>query len=74
MKKNKYTYLIVLQGNYGCGWEDLSAEDKNGPLSKDETGALRVTPRMRIKNNLRDYQQNAPGYSYRIIHRREDAR
>lgn len=23
---NKYTYLLVLQGDYGRGWEDLTAE------------------------------------------------
>ncbi len=27
MKQNKYTYLHVLQGNYGFGWEDLTASE-----------------------------------------------
>lgn len=27
MKKNKYTYLHVLQGSYGFGWEDLTASE-----------------------------------------------
>lgn len=27
MKKNKFLYLHILQGNYGYGWEDLTAED-----------------------------------------------
>ena len=25
MKANKYLYISVLQGNYGFGWEDLTA-------------------------------------------------
>ena len=32
----KFDYLYVLQGDYGHGWEDLTAEDKSEP------GALRL--------------------------------
>lgn len=29
MRKNKYEYLYVVQGNYGYGWDDLTrTEDK----------------------------------------------
>jgi len=64
MKALKYTYLLVLQGNYGYGWEDLTAEDKNS--GKNEYG----TPWQRIKANKKDYQENEGGV-YRIIERRE---
>lgn len=41
-KNNKYTYLYVLQGNYGYGWDDLTeSEDYN-----------------EIKNDLHDYNTN----------------
>ena len=42
---NKYTYLIVLQGNYGYGFEDLCASTK---ISE-------------IKANLKDYRINEGG-------------
>lgn len=29
MKKNKYNYVIVIQGNYGYGWEDESEYDRD---------------------------------------------
>lgn len=29
MQQRKYIYLLVLQGYYGHGWEDLTAEDKH---------------------------------------------
>lgn len=61
MKKRKYTYLYVLQGNYGYGhgFEDLFAEDKAIP------GAY-----SRIRQTLKEYRENEGG-SYRIISRRE---
>lgn len=55
----KFDYLYVLQGDYGHGWEDLTAEDKGEP------GALR-----RIKASLREYRENEGG-TYRIVSRRE---
>lgn len=61
---NKYSYLYVLQGNFGYGWEDLTAEDKNGP--KNQYG----TPWQRIKQNKKEYIDNQPA-RYRIINRRE---
>jgi len=29
MKTNKYTYLKVIQQNYGQGWEDVSEYETN---------------------------------------------
>ena len=61
MRRNKYTYLYVLQGDYGYGhgWEDLAAEDKA------DSGAGR-----RIRQTRREYRENEGGL-YRIIERRE---
>ena len=56
---NKYDYLYVLQGHYGYGWEDLTAEDSN------ELGAWK-----RIRQTRKEYRENEGG-SYRIIERRE---
>ena len=41
-KQNKYRYLVVLQGNYGYGWEDLTASED----------------RKEIKQDLKDYREN----------------
>jgi len=58
MKQRKYDYLYVLQGHYGCGWEDLTAAEQTREGRKE------------IRDNLKDYQDNEGG-SYRIIKRRE---
>jgi hypothetical protein len=42
---NKYTYLFVLQGNYGYGWEDLTASEN----------------RKEVRDNLKDYRDNEGG-------------
>lgn len=42
---NKYTYLYVLQGNYGHGWEDLTASTK----------------RREVSDNLKEYRENEGG-------------
>lgn len=45
MKTNKYTYLYVLQGEYGYGFEDLTASED----------------RAEVRRDLRDYQENEGG-------------
>lgn len=57
--KNKYSYLYVLQGNYGCGdgWDDLTSSEDYGEIRQD----------------LKAYKENEGG-RYRIIHRREPAK
>jgi len=45
MKQTKFVYLHVLQGNYGQGWEDLSASES----------------RKEMRSDLRDYRQNEGG-------------
>ena len=63
MKKNKFCYLSVLQGDYGQGFEDLTAEDT----------AIQGWQK-RIKTEKKNYQQNdAHVKSLRIISRREIA-
>ena len=55
MRKNKYVYLFVLQGNYGYhGWEDLTASEN----------------RQEVRDDLKAYRENEGGV-YRIIRRRE---
>ena len=54
MKPNKFEYLYVVQGNYGCGWEDVAA-DENRKLARDD---------------LKAYRLNCPEYPHRMIHRR----
>lgn len=56
-KPRKYDYLLVLQGRYGFGWEDLCAADQTR------------TGRRKILLNLRDYRANEAG-TYRIVSRR----
>lgn len=58
-KQNKYTYLYVLQGNYGYGWDDLLEYDKS------TIGAYSVA-----KEDLKCYRENEKQYSHRIIERR----
>jgi hypothetical protein len=57
VKTNKFTYLHVVQGDYGAGhgWEDVSQSENRKDMLSD----------------LRAYRQAAPEYSYRIIRRRE---
>jgi hypothetical protein len=62
MKTRKFDYLYVLQGNYGHGWDDLTAEEID---SKRPLQALRA-----IKQTRKEYQENERG-CYRIVKRRE---
>ena len=45
MTANKYLYLYVVQGNYGCGWEDEAASES----------------RKEARINLRAYWDNCSG-------------
>ncbi len=42
---NKYSYIMVLQGRYGQGWEDLTAE----------------TTYREIRARLKEYRENEGG-------------
>lgn len=62
MKRNKYEYVLVIQGYYGAkkdggyGWEDLCEYDK-----KDWKLA---------RTDLKEYRYKEYRFSYRLIHRR----
>lgn len=55
MKQNKYEYYHVLQGNYGQGWEDLTAgtylEVKQNlkEYRENEGGSYRIINRRELK-------------------------
>lgn len=69
MKTRKYQYLIVLQVWYNGVWEDLTCEDAHSAVTTDCVTGKRVIPLMRIRRDLRAYQQNDGG-QFRIIRRR----
>ncbi len=52
---NKYIYLHVVQGQWCFGWEDESASEDAREAHRD----------------LRDYRENQPEVSHRMIERRE---
>ena len=54
-KQNKYTYLNVLQGYYGYGWEDLTASESYREVKQDlkaykenEGGKYRIIQRREL--------------------------
>jgi hypothetical protein len=76
MKQNKYNYYLVIQQNYGHGWEDNShyiAKSDGTPIEK--TDKFRETkwgtkiPISLFAHDLAEYK--ATGYSTRYIFRKE---
>ena len=59
-RQNKYRYLVILQGNYGYGWDDLVTYDT---ANADWYNDLRA--------DRKAYRENEPQYPHRTIHRRE---
>lgn len=60
----KYRYEKILQGNYGYGWDDLTAYDC------DSTGWIKdKEQREQLKSDLKAYRENEP-YPHRVIKRR----
>ena len=55
VKQNKYSYVKVIQGNFGYGWEDVSEYDKQEFAT--------------VKNDLKEYRLSNTG-AYRVIGRR----
>jgi len=55
MKEKKFDYLHIVQGYYGQGWEDETAEEN----------AAQAWQR------LKEYRENMPEYPHRVIQRRE---
>lgn len=60
MKKNKYRYLYVLQGNYGYGRGDLIHYNKSDLKAYKQA-----------KTDLKCYLNNEKSALHRIIERRE---
>ena len=54
-KQNKYSYVKVIQGNFGYGWEDVCEYDKQEFST--------------VKNDLKEYRLSNIG-DYRVINRR----
>ena len=54
-KTNKYSYVKVIQGYFGYGWEDVSEYDKQDFST--------------VKNDLKEYRLSNTG-AYRLIDRR----
>lgn len=54
MKQTKYGYLVIIQGHYGNGWEDLACYETWKSSRED----------------FRLYQENEPTIPHRRINRR----
>ena len=66
VKRNKYRYYQVFQGNYGYGWDDLIYLETNSnglALSEKENAAF--------KKDRKLYRQNEKGVRFRTIFRKE---
>lgn len=72
MKPNKYTYLKVIQQNYGQGWEDVSEYETDSQGVVKELSD-KLNPKGLIEtllhHDLREYR--LMGYSTRVISRKE---
>lgn len=55
-RQRKYDYYFVIQGNYGCGWEDLSQYP--------------IEDRRSCSSDFREYRIAEREFSHRIIQRR----
>jgi hypothetical protein len=55
----KYNYVLVIQGNFGNGWDDESEYEQT------REGIHQASV------DLKEYRFSTPGYSYRLIRRRE---
>ena len=61
----KYKYERIIQGNYGSGWDDLTAYDC------DSTGFIKdKAQRDDYKSDRKAYADNEPQYTHRAITRR----
>ena len=81
MKKLKYRYVAVIQGNYGQGWEDVSEYETNSLGVCKERVKVRVKrviygieelverERSLMSVDLKEYE--LMGYSHRVVYRKE---
>ena len=73
---NKYTYLKVIQQNYGQGWEDVSQYETGSDFVSIEKSGVFYTNSKGVKkesylitNDLKEYRFT--GYPTRLINRKE---
>ena len=73
---NKYTYLKVIQQNYGQGWEDVSQYETGSDFVSIEKSGVFYTKSKGVKkesylitNDLKEYRFT--GYPTRLINRKE---
>lgn len=74
MKTNKYNYYLVIQQNYGQGWEDVSqynADSKGNCLERTEKVNSKGMKIMQSNCALDAKEYQLTGYSTRIINRKE---
>ena len=76
MKTNKYTYLKVIQQNYGQGWEDVSKYETNSQGEPKEWSEVpHISPMGKVKkqsllnHDLKEYR--LMGYATRVVKRKE---
>jgi hypothetical protein len=75
-RENKYSYLKVIQQNYGYGWEDVSEYICNSQYIPEElSDKVLINSKGReyketlLRHDLREYCLT--GYSTRVIKRKE---
>lgn len=71
MKTNKYTYLKVIQQNYGQGWEDASEYETNSvyvPIEQVQSINSRGTQSLLV-HDLKEYR--LLGYPTRVVKRKQ---
>ena len=72
MKTNKYTYLKVIQQNYGQGWEDVSEYETNSqgtPKEYTDKVINKYNKLSLLAHDLKEYRLT--GYTTRVIQRKQ---
>lgn len=64
-RKRTRKEIVVLQGNYGYGWDDLVEYELTGDVDKD------MEIYKEIRQDKKDYKENEPQYNHRTVHRFE---
>lgn len=76
MKTNKYTYLKVIQQQYGQGWEDVSEYETNSQGEpKEWSDKPHISPTGKVRKQsllLHDFKEyQFTGYPTRVIQRKK---
>jgi len=66
MKKNRFTYYVVIQSNHGNGWDDESHYETNS------TGYMSREERKLLRHDLKEYRLAYQGTgAIRTVRRKE---